>query len=608
MLNRSRHLFLALLGALLASACNRAGAGARTCSTDDECSAGLCRSGACVDNTPPVAAVAPPGTLLAHDLATFDGSASSDADDGDAVAAYDWTFTAVDAPCAAPVVADRAAVARVRFACAGRYKVSLVVADSKRAPSEPAERALVVAERTGAAPVTVSGDVVSEHRCAGGTCSLASPVALSASVRATSSGAVRYHWTAVAPTDRALGADRRVRFDPDPEVAAPSVSIETDGTAITGDWLFQVEASDAAGSIGTGTVRVSVTGRPPEVQASVPQPVEHAFVPAGPDFTATGRITGVVIIDPDGDAIAERKVTFDHSGDADGTFTGVDHGDSIEFSIAVPYRGPADAGFLIGALVHRAVVITAKDVNGAEVRREIPIQVGNRPPVLVSAATGAEVPHAYDVSRRQYVAWKVLGRWADPDGDPIVGATSEGDPDCATFAGQPDGSVTVTCSRPFAGAPPTGFFGTHRFRSWARDPFEPAASPEAAAFTIGNRSPTATASSPVVETMVCDAGNCCAPSSTGICNADREHVSRAQVFPFTPEVSDPDGDPVWVSLQDPASSSAVLCQGGACPSLSLAVPSARFCGFWTGSGLLSLRISDGDAEVVHQRELRQACK
>jgi hypothetical protein len=607
MLNRSRHLFLSLLGALLASACNRAGGGARACSTDDQCS-GLCRSGGCVDNTPPIAAVAPPGGLLAHDLATFDGSASSDADDGDAVATYDWTFTAVDAPCAAPVVADRAALARVRFACAGRFKVSLVVTDSKRASSEPAERALVVAERTGAAPVTVSGDVVSEHRCAGGTCSLLSPVALSASVRATSSGAVRYHWTAVAPADRALGADRRVRFDPGPEVAAPSVSIDTDGTAITGDWLFQVEALDAAGSIGTGTVRVSVTGRPPEVQASLSQPVDHAFVAAGPSFTATGRITGVVITDPDGDAIAERKVTFDHSGDGDGTFTGIDHGDSIEFSIAVPYRSPLDAGFLIGAVVHRAVVITAKDVNGAEVRREIPIQVANRPPVLTVAATAAEVPHAYDASRRQYVAWKALGRWTDPDGDPIVGAISEGDPDCATFAGQADGSVTATCSRPFAGAPPTGFFATHRFRYWARDPFAPAASPETTAFGIGNRSPTLTTSSPVVETMTCDAGSCCVPPSSGICTTGYEHVTRAQVIPFTPEVSDPDGDPVWVWQQDTASSSAVLCQGGACPSLSLAVPSVRFCGVWSESNLLSLRITDGDAVWLEQRELRQACK
>ena len=76
------------------------------CGADADCpSASRCVESACVANAAPLAAISAPAAPEAHALVDLDGSGSSDPDAGDGAVTFAWTVSAVDAPCAPPVVA-----------------------------------------------------------------------------------------------------------------------------------------------------------------------------------------------------------------------------------------------------------------------------------------------------------------------------------------------------------------------------------------------------------------------------------------------------------------------------------------------------------------------
>ena len=164
-----RTALLASLAAAAALACSTESPTPITCDTDASCpAASRCVQRACVADAPPLAHVAPTEAVEANDLAVLDGSHSSDPDaPADAVVSYEWTVTAVEAPCDPPVVAGAIARPQVRFACPGRYEVALVVTDEMSIRSEPASVTVDVAPRTGEPLVTVGADVAVDHRCAG---------------------------------------------------------------------------------------------------------------------------------------------------------------------------------------------------------------------------------------------------------------------------------------------------------------------------------------------------------------------------------------------------------------------------------------------------------
>lgn len=195
----------ALAAASLAAGCAGGGAKPQPCATEEECPTGArCLEQVCVANAPPVAVVAAPApTLQANALLSFDGSASHDPDaPRDSVVSYAWTFEAVDAPCPAPVVAGTGAQAVVRFACPGRYRVSLVVSDERSTASAPARRELAVSPHPPPALVAAVPDVVVGHRCAGEPLRCAPDAEVTLGATAPSAvGPVTYRWSAVPPPD-----------------------------------------------------------------------------------------------------------------------------------------------------------------------------------------------------------------------------------------------------------------------------------------------------------------------------------------------------------------------------------------------------------------------
>jgi hypothetical protein len=255
-----------------------------------------------VEDTPPVAALKLPSDLRTLALLAFDGSASSDPDAelGDAVEVYRWTFTSAGAPCDPPTVAGSAASAKVRFACAGRFAVQLVVVDALAKDSEPVTQEFEVAE--GASLVSVGPDQVVNHHCGGEpvvcTTEGGDPV-VTATVSVPPVGTFHYAWTALAPSGP-LGTDRRVTFPSAPAANAVAVRIETGpGTFVKDDWPVQVAVSDDAGPLGTATTRISVGNRAPTATTAAAVSVNHTY--SAGSYRAIAP--GAQFTDPDGDPL-----------------------------------------------------------------------------------------------------------------------------------------------------------------------------------------------------------------------------------------------------------------------------------------------------------------
>jgi hypothetical protein len=591
-----RHRLAFLLPVLLA-ACSSA-LEPTACHSDEACPAGSrCRGDVCVADSPPVASIRRPGTLEAFALVELDGSPTRDPDGPDDVAEHRWSVRAVTAPCAAPSVAGRTPVARVRFGCSGRYEVSLTAVDRAGVESEPETLEVDVQPSSRPPTVLAGADLASEHLCEGEplACRAIAPLALSS----TGPAGAALRWTVEPPLDRPLDGTRRVTFDPAPDHPAPAVSIETDGTAISGDWIFRVEARDEYGPVGAAYTRVSVTNRAPIVVAAAPESVPHAFDAGRSRFVASGEVA-LAAVDPDGDSLEVAGV-LRHVGDGASSFAGELLEDRVIFSIEVPYQAPEDALHLIGGPeLARTVEIVAVDVNRVAARAAVPIVVANRPPAPVGAPAPVRAPHRFDAGAARYVAAAELGSWTDADGDPLWAAPAAAP--CADVS-VVDGIARVECSVAYEGVPAVDrIAGSHLVALRVRDPWvegpafvqtvEVLNTPPRLAVAVDPPTVTAYryATAGIGNVEICDDGRVSArvydPS-----------------FTATPSVLDPDGDPVllapstsplaWTSSASPASA---LCAGPSCVSFAFSLGMIRrLCP--DDGPLATLLASDGAASV-----------
>lgn len=536
---------LPLLLLLAAAGCSQK-LQASGCRSDAQCPANArCQSGVCAADGPPVAALRPVGTVEAYALVQLDGTASRDPDD--AIAEHAWTIRAVDAPCAPPEIAGNVPLASVRFGCAGRFEVSLAVRDGLGVESEPAAQEVHVVPAAGAPIVAASPDAATEHFCRGSPLRCRTEHAVQVAASAPAGLALR--WTVQPPAERPLDATRRVRFVPDAASPQPLVEIETDGTAISGDWIFRVEALDAYGVVGSAVTRVSVRNRLPVVTFEPAAPFPHVFDAARSVFTSEGALHWSVV-DPDGDPV-QLTAVWRHVGDGDeGTFDGDFSGTMATFAVAVPYAEPADALHLRGGDgLSRRIEILALDANRALGRGAGEVEIGNRPPVWTGGSFDQVVPHRFDRVRSRYVATARAGSFADPDGDPLVDSTGPGL--CGTIL--VDGhDATVECSVPFEGVPAVErLAGVRTFTVPARDPWDAATSVPVRTVEILNSPPTLSAA-PSLATVP---GSVRLEGSVFSACPIRFDVSGS-TFDVAPDVSDPDGDPILVTVRQTAGGSA----------------------------------------------------
>jgi hypothetical protein len=583
----SRGALAGLVASIALAACSRSEHQVATpCVTAADCPADArCTDALCVEDAPPVAwlgGVA--STVEAFALVRLDGTASSDPDAGDAVQSWAWSIVALDAPCEPPTLAGTSATVPVRFGCAGRYEVRLVVYDALGVASAPASQPVEVIASSAPPAVVAAADVTTAHRC-GGTplaCTTfdgasAAPVTLALTTFPTGDG-ISLGWKVTPPPGRELDAGRRVRFVPDTAAPTASVWIETDGTAISGDWVFTAEARDAAGVVGSAAVRVSVTNEAPVVLIDAPEPlhVHHSFDGATSRFLAEGSVP-VSVVDPDGDPIAERAVTWHHANDGGSVFAGTDEGDAIAFQVAVSYGTPVDTLLLMGGEgLTRELELAVADVNGASARDVRSLVIGNRAPV--EGYGFASVDHSFDAQGSRYVARAELPGFVDPDGDPLVQDGTTIDPLCSVGYG--GGKAIVECALAYEGAVAlANFLGEHRVRLAPADPWV-AAPVTTAAIAVKNRPPTVggfsrhavVACGPVSQTDCCEFNM---EPPHGCIWYSRPYGSGVVTLPVQP--ADPDGDPVSLEFPHGSTPQAVTCLPGACPEVDVVTPAQSLC-------------------------------
>jgi hypothetical protein len=573
--------------ALLLAACGTSPAAPRPCAAPTDCQAGsFCRSGRCAESTPPVAAIAASaGPLRSHSHLVFDGSGSRDADvgDGDQVVAWRWTAQAVSAPCEPVHPTGTGASYDLVAGCAGTFEVRLSVADTTGRASEPA-RALVLLEPSPTPPAaTLAGPASLEHRCQGSPlrCTTIGPAGevtfgLQATAEHPVTGGFTWAWSAVPPPGLP-GPAPRVTFEP-PDGPSPAVRIETDATAISGEYELKVVATDAEGLAAVAVHRLTVGNQPPVVLGGGDLLVGHAFDAAGGRFLASGAVQAQAS-DPDGDPLVSAGFSTVHQGAGNGTFDLVASGSSADFAIAVPYLSPGDALSLIGGPgLRRAIRYAVTDVNGAAAEAVWEVRVANRPPRLVATVDTATADHSFDGPSLSYRASTPVSSYLDDDGDPIVQRGPTGNADCpALDPVTGSGSPRLRCRRVYTGVPEAHLFAiTQAVTLVLGDPFE-SIDPRPFAFTIGNRLPRITAGIPVVTT--------CAQSSPPVCcraGPPPERICLDEAFDagpgsivVPPPVVDDDGDPVRISFEAGASAaanpSAMTCTPSTCPNVTLSV-------------------------------------
>jgi hypothetical protein len=603
---------LAVALALAASAgCSAGGTKPRTCEDDAGCASGSrCVQRSCAANAAPVARIALPEAPVAYDLLTFDGTASSDGDAPlDAVASYSWSFKVIDAPCPAPVSASTSPQAIVRFGCAGRFAVDLEVADEMGVTST-SSRELAVGPR--AAPlVEVGQDLVAEHACSGEplVCHPEGAVTLAAAAP-SAIGEVVYDWTAEAPPNRPLGTDRRVSFQPGPDVPNPTVVIETDGTAISGDWIFRVAARDAAGPLGDAAVRVSVNNRAPAITSQLP-PFPHTFDPKLQIFEASGAIR-VEVVDPDGDPMVAREATWRHVGDGAASFVGVDTGETLTVQVTVAYTTPDDALSLIGREgLERLVELRVQDANGADAFKSWPIVIENRSPgAFTGVLEPAPVSHAYEAASSSYVVEASFPySWSDPDGDPLFQVGETGDAECGTVTFVGTGTTqhpVVSCVAPFVTfSTLQNFAREHRVTITPTDPWGSAAKSLSLPLTITNAAPAYHEPWLTIPTS-------CTRSTTTCCETDPETrrcilwgTTRGAASAIVPGLfTDSAGDPLAITVDGKSSTCTTSGQG--C-DVTVTVPAELTCPGETWS-MVSVTASDGAAHAVASMRVDRTCQ
>jgi hypothetical protein len=564
-----------------------------------------------VASAAPVAVALPPspGPLPSHTLLHFDGSRSSDPDPGDAIAEWSWTARRVEAACDPFPAGGAGAALDVVFGCAGTFEVQLVVKDGTGLASAPAVVAFVVEISPDAPSVQMGPDVAVDHLCQGAplACAALPPagsasLAVSAAASSPLSTDFTYEWSVALP---AVQPPPRVALDP-PGSPAPAVRIETDGTAIAGDYLFTVRATDGYRLVAVGQQRVTVGNRAPAIAGAGPVAVPHAFDAAGRRFLATGTVTATAD-DPDGDPVTSLGFSARHAGDGAGTFDLAAGGWSADFTVAVPYSGPADGAFLLGgAGLLRAIDLAVVDVNGARAAASWDVQVTNRPPIVTLAPGTAAVGHVFDAAGSRYVATAAIATAADPDGDPIVQTGPTGDAACAVIP-EIDGAgpLSVECSLPFTGAPAAGILlGTHRVSVVVGDSWSSRLA-GTASVAIGNRAPRVPSSVALVATT-CGAPFCCLPGADGCSRWTLSHGAGAATVPVS--ALDDDGDPIQVRFLPPpcarVAPASVDCFSGLCGTVEASLCSEVLA---CGSLLYQVAVEADDGAAVGTGTLSLDC-
>ncbi len=568
----SMRRLLAVLALTLAAGCAQK-LPATGCKADSQCpAASRCTTGVCTADSRPVAAIQPLGVVEEFALVTLDGSASGDAD-GD-LSEHLWTIRSIDAPCAAPEIANRTALTPVRFACSGRYEVTLTVADALGMSSDPVQREVTVRPSTATSLVVAGQDLATDHVCSGPSfrCRTTKEVRL----RATAASGAPVRWTVQPPVERPLDEHRRVSLELDGATGDVVAQIVTDGTAIAGDWIFRAEVTDEFGVVGADVTRVSVRNRPPVITFAPPAPFQHAFDPARSIFTSEGTVAWS-IVDPDGDPFTLEGI-WRHVGDGDQSwFDGDFAGTTVFFSVEVPYAAPED-GLLLrgGAGLVREIELRALDANRQAGVAVIPIEIGNRPPVPAGGTHDATVPHRYDPAQRRYVAAVRVGTFVDPDGDPLVDSTS--DTLCGTLRVEGN-EVTAECSAPFVDVASLGqLVGSRTFPVAPRDLWE-------APTTVPYHTVEIRNSAPRFVTVAPSGPTYCVWYWFGGFDCGLELYPDAVSFDVTLEAADPDGDPLalvpWTAAGGSVSPERVVITARAPVSVHIDQPRVLLCS-WDG--------------------------
>jgi len=603
-----------LAAALLVAACGGKIEKPRSCRTQADCPAdSFCREAVCVASAPPIAAVsAPAAPHRSHTRLTFAGSRSRDPDPEDHVASLSWTARRVQADCdpfPGSAAADGVdAPFAVVFGCAGTFEVRLVATDATGRASEPAVVPLTVVLSDVVPAIAMGSDLTLQHLCTQGPllCTTgdspsARTFALSAAATSPVSGVFQYQWTVELPA--ALAATPpRVVFTPSATAAAPTVRIETDGTAIAGDYLFSVAATDEWHLTVVGRQRVSVGNRPPVVAGGGAVQVAHRYdaATAPPTFRAGGVVAPISVVDPDGDPLTDG-ITASMAG-ADGTTFDVSPSNgAIAFAIAVPHRTPADALLLLGAPgLSRTITYGARDPNGGQGSATWDVAVMNRAPRLVlNDVTAVSVDHAFDAARSRYLASALLSEYVDDDGDPIAPSAPTGDPRCAEVSSLVGGGrPQATCSMLYTGTPAAHLFaGSHRLQIAMGDPWASTAAVPVD-LTILNRPPRLTVASLGLDAPTCTGTTTCClfdPDLRRCVEFEREAGPSSLTVP--PPVVDPDGDPLAIAFGSAATPPSMTCAQASCPNVTFAQGSAAFCpGELVASPTVT--VSDGAAPVT----------
>ncbi len=599
--------------ACVAAAAALLGCGAqqpRACATSADCpSDAYCIEGACRADSPPTALIAPPAALLSHTRLAFDGSGSRDPDPDDGIAGYEWSLRVVSASCNGTPQGGTGAVFQPVITCPGEFEVRLVATDRYGVASVPAALRFAVTLVPEPPTVTAAADLAVDHRCAGAPLACAAVDAggsralqLGAAGSSPVGDAFSFRWSGERPAGASAA---RVTYTPGPDVQTPTVSIDTDGTAIAGEWSFVVEATDARGLVAVGAQRIAVGNAAPVI-ASVTDPVSvpHLFDAGGSRFLAHGTIPAASVFDPDGDPIVLESWQTSTTDAGPGTFTlGSDH---RTFDVAVPYARPSDGAFLVGPTVSRSIRYTVADVNGAASSATWPIVVTNRAPRIAAAVGAVAVPHAFDAAASQYVATATLSTFVDDDGDPLLVDADTGFAPCT--ARSSGAAAVASCAVPYAGTPRVGdLAGLRRLSVTVRDPLEGAVTAPADV-TIEDQPPTVTSASYALPAS-CGKSVCCDPDPSG-CLAWGRSIGAASGTGVTP-ATDPDGDPIvvtYVGTGGSISPNPETCIPGSCPPIQLAIDAEPDACNASGTATLSVVASDGAAQGTGTITLTHPCR
>jgi hypothetical protein len=595
-----------MVAVLFYAGCGPSAPQARHCQAQADCPGdSLCRASRCVASLPPMAVVAPPGgALLSHTVLRFDGSASSDPDPEDRIAAFAWTLRRAGAACDPWPASGSAAELEAVFPCAGTFIVELVVTDGTGRSSAPAALELSLDPSPSAPSVTMGADLARDHACAG-TPLLCTPVdaagattlQLSASAASPVSAAFTYAWSWRLPAELDGKPAPRVVLDP-PDGPAPAARIETDGTAISGEYVFTVRATDAWHLVAVGEQRVTVGNRPPVVTGGGTLSVPHAYDGPGKRFLANGTAPSVTWSDPDGDPVTPLGFTSVHAGDGPSSFTLTPAGASADFAIAVPYTAPSDALWLIGGpALSRTIAFQVADENGARAEATWDVQVTNRAPRRMTALAAPAVDHAYDAASASYVATAALATYADDDGDPVVQAGPTGDAICDSLAGPVgSGPLSAQCTLPYAGIPSAHVVaGPHGIQVVAGDPFV-ALAPESTTVTVLNRKPALGDQFFAIQVDSCPPPPCCLYDAGHVC-ADWMYPHGSGSSAVAIAASDGDGDPVRLTFTPDGcaeiSPPSLECVAGSCRAATggLCAEPTTACG--VSGRVVSVQATDG---------------